>query len=354
MSGVIIHVVKDGGGYSGAVLQARLLLEHLESPTLLLNFFSSEKGLLREKALNVVNVRCGLAGIFKLAWLVLSRRASVLHIHGLIKEAMIAALLLPAVKVIVKSTLTGSDDFDSVRRYSLGIFKHWLLMRADVNVCISSRLYEINSRHPFRGEIRVIPNGVVSVGRPFSAAVIKPWFCVVGVVCPRKRTQLAIQYFIDHYSFLPDAMLFVVGPNAYNGVSAEITQEYQDMCESAIQASLKNKVVFVGQVGKAEVTNYYAQCIALLFFSENEGMPNVVLEAMAHGCVPVLSEIEGVARDIVEDGVQGRIIDPVTDVVDFGQIQNIYRSGAGIRRVKEHFSIESVAKKYERLYRDIL
>lgn len=47
-----------------------------------------------------------------------------------------------------------------------------------------------------------------------------------------------------------------------------------------------------------------------LFPTNTEGMPLVVLEAQANGCVPVATRLAGITEAAIEDGVTGRLVEP--------------------------------------------
>jgi len=60
-------------------------------------------------------------------------------------------------------------------------------------------------------------------------------------------------------------------------------------------------VIFTGKLSKDKTYDIYKKSVALLFFSKKEGMPNVLLEAMAHNCIPIVSDIYEVSKEIIGD-----------------------------------------------------
>jgi glycosyltransferase involved in cell wall biosynthesis len=67
---------------------------------------------------------------------------------------------------------------------------------------------------------------------------------------------------------------------------------------------------FEGFVDRARLERLYAECSCVVLASRRgEGMPNVVLEAMAHGRVVVATDVTG-NRDLVTDGENGLLVRP--------------------------------------------
>ncbi len=90
-----------------------------------------------------------------------------------------------------------------------------------------------------------------------------------------------------------------------------------------------------------------------------EGMPNALMEAMAAGRPVIASDIDAI-RELVIHGKTGWMVSPgdadglargMMDILaDPGRAADIGQ--AGLRHVREHFSLESMADAYATLYRD--
>jgi glycosyltransferase involved in cell wall biosynthesis len=105
---------------------------------------------------------------------------------------------------------------------------------------------------------------------------------------------------------LPKIMAGLTG----RGVPATLTvigggADHQAL-ESAIDAAGESgNTRFLGILSPGEVTRELLDHDVMLLVSDFEGMPTTVLEAMASGCVPVVTAIRSGIPELVEDGVSG-------------------------------------------------
>lgn len=127
----------------------------------------------------------------------------------------------------------------------------------------------------------------------------------------------------------------------------------QELAERAGQLGLTERVTFTGWRERADLPALYREADAFVLVSRDEGMPNVVLEAMASGLPVIATDIPG-SRDLVVDGETGRLI-AVDDVGALTAALNDWavdrpvarRMGlAGRERVKAAFSWDAVAEAY--------
>lgn len=85
--------------------------------------------------------------------------------------------------------------------------------------------------------------------------------------------------------------------------------EKEKLIEYLNNYGILDKVIFRGIVPYSQVADYMKVSEMLLFPSWAEGLPNVVLEAMASG-LPVVTTSVGGIPEVVEDGVTGLLVPP--------------------------------------------
>ena len=117
-----------------------------------------------------------------------------------------------------------------------------------------------------------------------------------------------------------------------------------------------NNVLLSGWQPHEYVLNKMSMADIFLFPSTLEGLPNVLVEALSMGAVPVASNLESGVTDIIENGVNGILVEP-GNVDDFSNaILNLYNNPGRLRFLKSNAGISlrkfepySQADVYERL-----
>jgi len=127
----------------------------------------------------------------------------------------------------------------------------------------------------------------------------------------------------------------------------------------AKQLGIAQEVEFWGQVNN--VPDYLAQADMFVLPSQAEGMSNALLEAMAHGLPCVATRISG-NTDLIQHGENGLLVHPESETAlaealihlsdDEALRQQVGRMAR--QMVEAEYSIDSIAKRYIRLYRTLL
>lgn len=121
------------------------------------------------------------------------------------------------------------------------------------------------------------------------------------------------------------------------------------------------KLKSVELVGLEKSAGFIPQLDIFVLSSRWEGMPNVVMEAMAQG-VPVAAAGAGGVTDLIEDGREGILFPPgnpdacadaVARLAADPDLRKKLSNEAG-KKIKEKFSMESMIGAYSKLYEQIL
>lgn len=189
------------------------------------------------------------------------------------------------------------------------------------------------ARHLSR-RLVVVPNGVELPERADAPSGRQLLF--VGRLVRRK----AVDLLIDAVGDIHDARLVLVGDG-------------DDRRRLEVLA-MGRDVQFLGSQGTEEVSRQYrAAALVVLPSTFGEGLPNVILEAMAAGRPVVATATAGI-EDIVVDGETGRLVEPgsvealrgaIGELLDApGELQ---RMGANARLAAERYAWPFTAEQFE-------
>jgi glycosyltransferase involved in cell wall biosynthesis len=141
-----------------------------------------------------------------------------------------------------------------------------------------------------------LPNSVEFSGS-LPATVIQFDSISVGSLRTEKRIDRLLEFVKEMSERRPMYKHVHVG-------GGELLGYYSDL---VIRAGLENNLTFCGQVDN--VPDYIGRSSLLLHFSEYEGTPNAVMEAMLLK-KPVISSNCGDVKELIESGVNGFVVEP--------------------------------------------
>lgn len=171
----------------------------------------------------------------------------------------------------------------------------------------------------------------------------------VGTLAPRKRVEVLLQAWARRKSCECEHTLLLVGPARTKGYR-------DDLVGLTRTLDIQHSVRFVGQVD--DVRPFLAAANIFLMASRWEGMSNSLLEAMACGLAPVVTNVSG-AGELIEPRVNGLLVpnedDPVSKFVSsidrlLHDAQRCAEMGASARRtIEESYSFRDTASAYRDL-----
>lgn len=221
---------------------------------------------------------------------------------------------------------------------------------ADALVANSKGLKELAEQFDARKAIEVIPNGVnVENFYPAEQASESASFRILFVsrLLKRKGLQHIIPGLMDlKKACAKDVSLTIVGDGPYR----------EELERLVNQNGCRKLVSFEGQKEKSELLPYYQNADVLILPSAKEGMPNVVLEAMACGLPIIMTPCQGSEELIHENGyvcAAEKFNERLCELAENPALRE--RLGKNSRRLAEHaFTWESVAGQYIAIYKKII
>lgn len=122
------------------------------------------------------------------------------------------------------------------------------------------------------------------------------------------------------------------------------------------EAGVADLVTMNGRQPPAAIATAMRTHHLLLAPTNMEGMPLVVLEAQANGCVAITTALPGITDVAIVDGVTGRLveagnIEQFVDQIAAMLAPDVWlsHSQAAIVHTRQHFSVEGMGLQYERL-----
>ncbi len=127
-----------------------------------------------------------------------------------------------------------------------------------------------------------------------------PLFVCAGRLIAPKGIDLLIEAVAIYRREVGHCMLWVIGDGP----------ERASLSRLARRLGVEDSVAFLGTVDPAELKGALEACDALVFPTLQDLVGRVVVEALTVGVPVVLSTMTGAAGTVVEDGVNGLIVDP--------------------------------------------
>lgn len=172
----------------------------------------------------------------------------------------------------------------------------------------------------------------------------------VGELSSRKGVQYLIKAMPKILRKNSDTTLVIVG------VDYGFKNHLEDLSH---KLGLGNNVLFTGPISNEGLLKAYSACDVFVLPSEREGLPTVILEAMASR-KPVVATNIGGNPYVIEDGVTGflveygdetKLADKIIYLLENEDIRE--KIGKNARKKVEDYSWERIAEETERVYEDV-
>ncbi len=360
----ILHLI-NGEHYSGAERVQDLLAQRLPELGFDVGFACVKPGRFPEMRRSrqtplyetPMRSRCDLRTVARLCRLIRDDGYQILHAHTprTLAVGRLAAMISQRPLVYHVHSPTARDSTRSLQNRINALGERWCLTRTTPLITVSASLGGYMQSLGFGvDQVFVVPNGVSRVDPPPRDPPQGAWTLgTVALFRPRKGTEVLLDALARLRRAGHDVRLRAVGPFE--------TAEYERLLkERARRLELEDAVDWIGftQDVNAELARLDLFVLPSLF---GEGLPMVVLEAMAAGAPVVATRVEGVP-EAVRDGVDGVLAAP-GDPDDLARAIERVVSGdlawsklreSALRRHGEQFSDESMARGVARVYRCVL
>ena len=115
----------------------------------------------------------------------------------------------------------------------------------------------------------------------------------------------------------------------------------------------RNDVKYHGSIKEEEkIKNILQNCDVLVSPSWSEGMPTVILEAMASGCAIIATDVGAVAEQVdetngwlIEAGNKQQLKEALTTAINIDNLELLKKKQNSIQKIKDNFLWDDVAKK---------
>ncbi len=209
-----------------------------------------------------------------------------------------------------------------------------------------------------RAKVRVIPNALPFRIELASATPRDRTILFVGRIHPEKGIELLLRSLADlPREILANWKLKIVGPHEIHlgGGGDSFLRMMQQLAQQS-----GAEVQWLGSIfDEAELSAQYQSALIFAYPSvaeTGEALPVAPLEAMAHGCAPLVSNL-ACFRDYIEDGVTGFVFDHRGENPErfFGErlayllrlpLEKITKVGDAARAKAAEFALEPVARRY--------
>ncbi len=298
-----------------------------------------------------------LHGAWRLARLLRTTRADLLHCHGFVAGAILARIAGRLAKVPVVCHLHAHPTYSStpaIRAAQLALERATIgwASYAAVSPTVVQSYADCGVALP---DVMIIPNGVAASGCGAPAVVADarpPIIGYVGRLSRQKGLEDLLRAFSGLAAEFPSARLAIIGDDHEKG-------QYQSVLASrARDLGIDTRVDFSGY--QADIAQVMARLDVFVLPSHLEAFPLTILEAMAQGR-PVVATTVGSVPEIVVDGTTGRLVPPhdpdrlahaIRDVLS-DRTRAAAMGAAAASRVRGEFPLDRMLARTWDLYRTV-
>lgn len=275
------------------------------------------------------------------------RRITRLHNHFANSGATVGYLAAQLVKIPWSFTMHGISETD----YPAGLLLGRKIEAADFVACVSyfGRAQAMRLVEPRQwNKLHVVRCGLQLGSLPqHTGDGAAKQIVAVGRLSPEKGQAGLLQAFASVVRDNPELQLLIIGDGPEGGELRELSG----------RLGIDDHVTFVGRCGEEETLDLIARADALVLASFMEGLPIVLMEAMAMGTAVIASRVAGIP-ELVKDGENGLLFTP-SNWDEFGACMSRVMKDDALRErlaanaraaVAAEFDVDKSAAQLRRLF----
>ncbi len=205
----------------------------------------------------------------------------------------IVSVFIPKIKLVTREANT-TENKSFFHKISDQIFN----IRVNKMMAVSDSVKKSMLHYQFwyKSKIEILHNGV-SIPSISKQSIKKKIILSVGSLTPKKSHRVLIEAFSFLANDFSDYSLNIIGTGVLEN----------DLKLLVENKNLRDRVNFLGNISHDNMGSYYERSEIFVLSSNQEGCPNVLLEAMSYGLPSVATSV-GAIPEIITDGVSGFIV----------------------------------------------
>lgn len=272
------------------------------------------------------------------------------------------------IATVVACTLAKKPHPNLIKRIIKNYQTKKIYSSADCVVVSSEEMRDYLYEYGVNNRIEVIGNGVdtntykpvrelkekESIRRKLGIPIDKKVLLNVGTVHPRKGTDLLLKAFERIAQQRDDIQLYIAGSRV-DMIDGSLREFHREIHDLATQAGLTDAIHFLGLVDN--VNEYMKASDVFVFPSREEGMGNVVMEAMASGLPVVVTPYLGFPKVfgnndhyILTEFCSEDIAEKILHLICHETLSDQITSNA-YNNVIENLNLDNSVRMYSKLYK---
>lgn len=318
------------------------------------------------------NVSLGIKNLLQLIFLCLKHNPQIVYLCpsqnlAYLRDGLFIFLARLFTNAAIVQHLHGSDflNFFNRSNFLLKLFIDGTQRLVDYTIVLGNSLKHIYRRWHPPERIYAIPNGInISVPeKMYNTNGDLPVLFFLGNLLKFKGIHTAVQAMGMVKNKYPDIRMKIAGKWADDPVFNETQEEIKKQIEEIVKAeNLSANIEFLGPVNNPEKIELLQNSDIFVFPSMNEGLPLVLLEAMAAGNPVIAVDGVGAIPDVVEHNKTGILVkeqDPaaiakaIIRLIENPELR-VQMGKEARKRYLENYTEEKHIEQMDKLFRMIL